>query len=393
MFAGLLFANDDADDRPETLAATLRFGGSTLIEFQARQLIAAGAMQIVIAVTRTTPELIGAVNRIERRGVSIDLVRSAAEALEKVHPLATVLILADGLITSDAVIAAMATGEGDALLVIADDDAPPGLERIDGRSFWGGIARIGPRRLADAARLPDEYDLQSTLLRVIAQGGAARTKLPVEAVRQGHGIERDSRRLAERGRLALGTRLSARTSWFDRYLLAPLARWTLPPLIDRGIPAAGLSIASAVLALAGLILLWRDLTATGLIVALLAAVLLALVQALCWLRGEERQAKYNGDAAIAVAASAAAVLGWTISRDAGTATGWLAAAVLLVTATLVERAAGVQPRRRWWGTPPAYLLLLVIGAAAHVRLAGLIVAAGYAAAALADAVERFRRKP
>ena len=69
MLAGLLFATADASDRHDTLAATLPISGVTLIEFQARLLIAAGASQIVVVVSRLTPELLGAVNRMSRRGV------------------------------------------------------------------------------------------------------------------------------------------------------------------------------------------------------------------------------------------------------------------------------------------------------------------------------------
>src|SRR3546814_8343509 len=97
MLAGLIFATDDADDRPDKLAATLPFGGGTLLEYQARLLIAAGAAQLLVAVTRLTPELIGAVNRIGGR-VPIDLVRSASEAAEKVHPPARIIVVADGLV-------------------------------------------------------------------------------------------------------------------------------------------------------------------------------------------------------------------------------------------------------------------------------------------------------
>ena len=60
MIAGLLFAREDAVDRPEMLAATLPFSGGTLIEYQARLLLAAGAAQIIVVVARTTPELVGA---------------------------------------------------------------------------------------------------------------------------------------------------------------------------------------------------------------------------------------------------------------------------------------------------------------------------------------------
>ena len=69
MLAGLLFATHDADDRPGALTATLPFGGLTLIEYQARLLIAAGASQIVVIVARLTPELLGALgaDRAARR--------------------------------------------------------------------------------------------------------------------------------------------------------------------------------------------------------------------------------------------------------------------------------------------------------------------------------------
>ncbi|RRB47282.1 hypothetical protein, partial [Escherichia coli] len=67
MLAGLIFATEDADDRAGVLAATLPFGGLTLIEFQARLLVAAGATHIILVVARMTPELLGAISRIGRR--------------------------------------------------------------------------------------------------------------------------------------------------------------------------------------------------------------------------------------------------------------------------------------------------------------------------------------
>ena len=108
MLAGLLFATHEAIDRPATLTATLPLGGATLIEAQARALVELGASQIVVVVARMTPELLGALGRIGRRGVAVDPVRSATEAAEKLHPLARVLVLADGLIASAGTIAPLA---------------------------------------------------------------------------------------------------------------------------------------------------------------------------------------------------------------------------------------------------------------------------------------------
>ena len=101
MLAGLIFATEDAEDRPGALAATLPFGGLTLIEFQARLLVAGGVTQIIVVVARLTPELLGAIARIGRRGASVDVVRGAGEAKEKLHPLARVLVVADGLVTTE----------------------------------------------------------------------------------------------------------------------------------------------------------------------------------------------------------------------------------------------------------------------------------------------------
>lgn len=393
MIAGLLFAREDAVDRPEMLAATLPFSGGTLIEYQARLLLAAGAAQIIVVVTRTTPELVGAVNRIARRGVPIDAVRTAAEALEKVHPLATIVMLADGLITTDAILHAVAEGEGDALLVIDEPHGDDHLERVDASSFWAGIARFGPPRLAEAARMPDEYDLQSTLLRAVVQARAVRLVLPPDAMHDGHGVERNAGGLVRRGRRALGARLATRRPWIDRFVLGPIARWLLPPLADRRLPARAPLAVGGVLGLIGWALLTMRWSATGLLLAVLAAIAFALGEGLCWLVGDERGARWQRSAIGVVGAVAAAILGLTLSRDTGTATGWFAAAVLLVAAVLVERTAPDRLRPSWWGSPAAYLLLVWIATLAHQPLAGLMLVTGYAAASLAAAIERASPKP
>src|SRR3546814_10656105 len=120
----------------------------------------------------------------------------------------------------------MLAGEGDdALLVVNEADALPHFERVDAGTAWAGLARIEARRLTDVARFPKDYDFQSTLLRVMAQGRTLRIALPPSAAREGHGIQRDSRALADRSRAVLSSIVTARPGWFDRLGLAPLARW------------------------------------------------------------------------------------------------------------------------------------------------------------------------
>jgi hypothetical protein len=393
MLAGLLFAIHDADDRPDRLAATLPFGGLTLIEYQARLLVAAGAAQIILVVERATPELLGAITRIGRRGVAVDAVRSAAEAAEKLHPLARVLMIADGLVTTESVVSGMAQEGGDALLVIPEGDAPPGFERVGGHMAWAGVARLEPGRIAEVARLPRDYDMQSTLIRVAAQARAAHLALPASAVADGHAIERHGASLERRSRTVLAASLSGRKGWFDRYVLAPVARLALPPLVDRKVPSIGIAAAGGVLGLLGLGAVLSGFVATGAIVVLFATMTLALGATMGDLRDEPRLVRGERIAAVVLPLAAVLLVGWVV-RDATYDGAPLATAIaLVVLAGLGERAIPTAARRAWWASPSAHLAIVSIAALLGVVTLGLAVAGVYAAATLFDMIEQLRRKP
>ncbi len=291
MLAGLIFATDDANDRPDMLAATLPFGGATLIEFQARLLIGAGAGQLIIVVTRLSPELVGAVARMKRRGIAVDVVRSAREAEEKLHPLARVLVVADGLVTTEPVIALL-SGEGsDTLLVTTDADALPGLERVGANAIWAGLARVEAQRIADVAALPRDYDFESTLLRVTAQAGADHLLLPSGETRDGHGIERDAARLQLRNDSVVAAFVSNRIAWVDRYVIAPIARRALRPLIARATPALAVGGVSAGVLAAGLGLIGWGWPFFGLLAVLPSMLGLSIGAVLAWMRDDGSQAR------------------------------------------------------------------------------------------------------
>jgi hypothetical protein len=391
MIAGLLFAIQETDDRPERLTATLPFGGVTLIEYQARLLIEAGASQIIILVARLTPELLGAVSRIGRRGVTVDAVRHASEAAAKLHPLARVLMLADGLITTERVVAMLAGEGGDGLLVMPQAAAGAVFERLGGAVAWAGVARLDPRRLGEAARLPRDYDAQSTLVRIAEQARAVHLMLPADALAYGHGIERDGAALAARGRAVLAAIVSDRRGWFDRWLLAPLARLSLPAMIDRrwtGAAVGGVGASVGVLGLAAVALGW---SVTGLALAFAACLVLGLGATLSGLRDEPRVERAQRAAGLGIPALAALFLGAAESGRAGDLTPLSVAIALVTLATLAERAGPEPMRAWWWGSAPAYLLLVLVGTIAGWPVVGMAAAAGYATATLTAAIERLRQ--
>jgi hypothetical protein len=393
MLAGLLFAIRETDDRPDRLTATLPFGGVTLIEYQARLLIAAGASQIVIMVARLTPELLGAIARIGRRGVAVDAVRHASEAIEKLHPLARVLTLADGLLTTERVVCALAREGGDALLVVPQADADSRFERLGGAMAWAGVARLDVRRLGEVARLPRDYDPQSTLLRVAEQARAVHVLLPLDAIRNGHGIEHDGAALAARGRAALAAIVSDRRGWFDRWVVAPLARVGLPIMVERRWSGTGVGAGAIALALAGLAAIAWGWSVVGLMLAFGACLLLALGAALSGVRDEPRTEQVLVGAGLAVPGLAALLLGAAESGRSGHLTALVIAVTLVIAGALAERAGPERVRRRWWGSAPAYLLIVLAGTVAGWPSAAMAVAAGYATVTLTAAIERLRRHP
>jgi len=389
MLAGLLFATHDADDRPGQLTATLPFGGTTLVEYQARLVAAVGASQLVVVVGRLTPELIGALGRIARRGITVDSVRSAEEAAAKLHPLARVLMLADGLVTTQEIVDGVAAQADDALLVVEAAHASPRYERLGGGTAWAGIARIDARRIAEVAALPRDYDLQSTTLRLADQARAAHLVLPSGAVADGHGIERGGGALAERGRAVLAATVADRRNWFNAAVIAPIARGLVPRLVARGIGTIAVGAGSAALGVGGILATLFGAPKIGLAAALVAAVGLGLTRVLASLRDEESLGPAATTGQAVVAALVAMALGWSLFVG-GSAVAPLLALVAVVAAALVERAATRSRRHRWWGGPPAFLLVTAVCTVAGAPLAGLGVAALYATATLAAAIESLR---
>ena len=388
MIAGLLFATHDAEDRPSTLIATLPFGGVTLIEYQARLLIEAGAAQIVVVVSRLTPELVGAISRIGRRGVAVDPVRSAIEAAERLHPLAHVLTMADGLVTTPSAIGLLAGQGGDTLLVTDEATADPAFERVGGGLAWAGAALLEARRIVEVARLPRDYDFQATVIRVAAQSPAQVVTLPSGATRS-HGIERAASGLERRARAALTATVSDQRGWFDHYLAGPLMRLAMPMLVANRIGGTVIAAVAGLLGVVGLGAIGFGFAGSGLLLALIGGIGLMLGAAIGAMR-DEPMARASAIGASVLPGLAVLVMGFHQSAASGDGAARAIAVALVILGALAERA--IRPRQRWlvWGSPGAYLMIVTLAAFAGLPILGLGVGALYAAGTLAGAIEDLR---
>lgn len=391
MLTGLIFATEDAEDRPDALAATLPFGGATLIEYQARLLAAVGVGHILVAVSRVTPALLGATSRIATRGATVDVVRSAEEAAAKVHPLAQVIVVADALVTTDAVIEWLASETHEAVLVTRDGDGSGGIERVDNSHSWAGLARVPAARLADVASLPADYDFQSTLLRQAVAARAVQLLLPPATGRTRHGVERNSAALLRRSKSVLAALGDRRTAWTDRFIFTPITGWTLPHLVARGVPAWGVTAAGGVAGMGAVALMLGMMPAAGIALGLAGMAALSTGSMLSWLRGEDRLARAQERSIQGLAAAVVLLTGADATRANGDYAGLVLALATIACAVLLERAP--VPRRRWWATPAAHPLILLPAAIAGYPAAGLGLTAVYALASLGMAIEAIREKP
>jgi hypothetical protein len=392
MLAGLLFATHEAQDRPGMLAATLPFGAATLIEYQARLLIESDAAQMVVVVSRLTPELVGAIARIGKRGVAVDTVRTAAEAMARLHPLARVMMVADGLVTTASAVAALVAQGGDALLVMPGHGADPAFERVGGGAAWAGLALLDGRRLGEAARFPDDYDLQSTLLHVAGEAGARHLSLPGDGLARGHGIERRAAALEERGRAVLSASMAGRPGWFDRFVLRPIAWLAIPPIARRQTASAMVAGVGGAIGVAGLVTVATGATAIGFVAVLAGVLVLEVARALTQFRDEPMALSATRGAILALPVLAAMLLGYGVDDLGGTATGRLLALGAIMAGGLAEYAVAPLPRRAWWGSAPGYLTVLTLAVVARFPVIGLSAVALYATATLTAAVAELRRE-
>ncbi|MES2988942.1 MAG: hypothetical protein V4808_13635 [Pseudomonadota bacterium] len=390
MLAGLIFAVEEATDRPGTLVATLPFGGMTLLEYQVRLLVGAGAEKVLIAVGKMTPPLLTAVNRATKKHPMVEVVRSAEEAAEKFDHGSRVLVLADGLVTTDPVMDRMAAEGGEALLVTDDADSPAAIERLDMRDSWAGIARISVAQLGQIAQMPEDYDFQSALLRIASQSSAEHVPITASWLRSGHSVERSAEGLAARNTGVLAALTERRVDWADRWVFTRVARAVLPELVGRNVGGWVLMVAGGALSLLSLMAIGMDWEGVGLVGSLTAAATLATGSAMAALRGEEMRGRALEWAILALFGAVVLLCGWVEHAKLFSWTWMVFAAFGLGAQVLIER---VQVRhKRWWASPSAHLLILTPFTLAGFAEYGLAVIAIYAFVTLSAAIEATREK-
>lgn len=130
-------------------------------------------------------------------GIDFHLVRSVADISVRLASDDELLIIADGLYVAPEDVAMLARETGTFVASFAPGEGVRSLierfERIDINHIWAGLACVRARDLVEARELPEDWSVQSALLRLAVQRGYRRQVLPFAMAEAGRiAIVRDA---------------------------------------------------------------------------------------------------------------------------------------------------------------------------------------------------------
>lgn len=357
--------------------AQLVFAAQTLIEYQARQALQAGADQIFVMVDAVTPAYSRLVDRLASDGAHVHLVRDMAGLIRQLPRESDFLLFADGMVVDQKYVMDLAGEEGNGLLTVADDGLTATYERVDASHRWAGVARIAPRTLFNTLDLIGDWDLVLTLLRAVVQNDPRRVPVAVADVGEGRVAMIDSQAAADLAGGSLARPADAVTAGAgaERYILRPLGHFVARRLMRMQIAAAHIVWTAIGIGLLGLLSIVPGWSFAALLLFLLA---LAVDQTAAQVSGMGRHATGNDLVAVAPVAIVALGIGW-LGTHFGVATAGLHLGILCAVSALLAARGKIGAIPPWAVmTPGSALILLffglIVGRAADAVAVGALLA-------------------
>lgn len=322
------------EDDSGGLRALLPLSGRTLIEYQVRCAVSAGAAPIIVMVERVPQALQDAFERLRLDGIGVLPVSDVREAVSRFEAGSMILIIGDGVAPPADLVGSLADEAEPAIATVPDDEAHAMFERIDAESRWAGVAVIDANLLASTAAMLGDWDLQSTLLRRTIQEGARRVS---SGELGGDPLLADSADDLQdfQRRLLLGSR-GARPDWVSRYLLPPVEEFATEHLMKQRVPPLALMWGAVGLTLAAALCFSRGWLGIGLVLLISALPLDLIASRLAALQLRPLPVRLLSRRALWPAAGIALLaLGWWEMRNVS---GWGALLTAVAAAAFAEAA-------------------------------------------------------
>ncbi len=232
------------EDESGGLRALYPLAGRTLLEYQVRCAVAAGAAPVVVMVERLPIALNEAIERLRGEGVPVVPVSDGNEAASRFEAGSLILMIADGLAPDFGLLARLAEHAEPAVGLVPDDEEHARFDRVDAQSRWAGAALVDAHLLGSTAAMLGDWDLQSTLLRRAVQEGALR--IAVGEPGSGALLVEEPADLANFERRLLVASRGARSDWASRYVLPAIEEFATEKLMESRVkPAVLVTVALA----------------------------------------------------------------------------------------------------------------------------------------------------
>ncbi|MEP2989103.1 MAG: hypothetical protein ABJN65_15425 [Parasphingorhabdus sp.] len=145
-----------------------------VIDQQIQSVVNAGANKIILVSPTMNNMVLQYVDRLQGRGIDIEIVRSGHDLVQFVAPENELIYLNDGILPDRSTIEKLSSSHDEIIFVTPDSQQVTGFERIDRNDRWLGIAKLKASRLSEFIDLPEDWDVGSALLRGAVQSGCIR---------------------------------------------------------------------------------------------------------------------------------------------------------------------------------------------------------------------------
>ena len=281
MAIGALIGAYQEDDRG-SLRSLFPLAGRTLIEYQVRCAVAAGAAPVVVVVERVPQGLQDAFERLRLDGIGVFPVSDVNDAVSRFEAGSLILLIGDGIAAPVGLVTELAQEPEPAVATVPDDEEHEAFERIDGATRWAGVAVVDAPLLGSTAAMLGDWDLQSTLLRRAVQEGARR--VPASDIGGEPLLVESADQLADFQRHLVHSSRGPRDDWVSRYLLPPVEDFATEQLMETAVRPTWLIFAALALTIGGAICFTRGWLGAGLVLLLLSTPLDLVAARLATLR-------------------------------------------------------------------------------------------------------------
>jgi hypothetical protein len=155
----------------EAVATPLVLGRS-LTELQIARVVSAGARHVVCLVRQVSSQILAVADNLRANGLTIDIVRSVADAADAIHPDEAVFLVASQVLVSGKTLGELLSSGPPSLLCVGNDVATSQFEIIDATTRWTGYALLDGATLRSVA--------VNSFRKMRVESSWARHKLPMQ---------------------------------------------------------------------------------------------------------------------------------------------------------------------------------------------------------------------